>query len=357
MPDGKSLEAGNVVLQRVSALKRSESILLLLSGGGSSLIAAPAGKITIFDKREAISHLMLAGADIFELNTVRKHLSLLKGGRLAAATAASVLTLVISDVPGDDVGTVASGLAMPDESSYADALDVLNKYGVTAPAVRRHIQAGVCGQIPETPGSDDPLWHKVETRLIGTNMMLLEAAQEYWRGKGYQAIILSDRIQGEARVVAREHAKIVEALRASMRASHTRPLQYATEGVLDHLHNVKQKDSRLVLLSGGETTVTVKGDGVGGRNQEFALWLLSYLKQGGIWALSAGSDGVDGNSLAAGAWLRPDSWQRAEAHGLSVPQFLLNNDSGSFFRVLGDDLVTGYSGNNLNDYRALVVDV
>lgn len=357
LPDERSLEAGKAVLQRVKALEEHDSLLLLVSGGGSSLLSWPIPGVTLEEKREVVSELMLAGADIFELNAVRKHLSRLKGGRLAAATAAKVLNLVISDVPGDDVSTVASGLATPDGSTFADALRVLDRFGVKAPAVRRHFQLGLDGKVPENPGPRHRLWGRVETRLIGSNKLLLMAARDYWRGRGYQAIILSDRVQGEARDVAREHAQIVETIRTGLRAGSIRSVPHVSEEVRSELRALKPSGGRVVVLSGGETTVSVRGVGVGGRNQEFALWLLKYLKQEGVWALSAGSDGIDGNSGSAGAWLTPDSWQRAAVRGLSVTQHLQYSDSGSFFEELGDNLVTGYTGNNLNDYRAIVVDV
>lgn len=360
LPDERSVNAAEAVLHRVRTLGPNDTLLLLVSGGGSSLWCAPDG-VTLKQKRQVIDHLLRAGADIFELNAVRKHLSRIKGGRLAAQVKGRILSLVISDVPGDDLSFVASGVAAPSIDTFADALAVLDKYGIDAPAARAHLERGVRGEIPENPRPDDPLWQRVESRLIGSNRHLLEAAQRYWQQQGYRAVILSDRFQGEARDVARAHADAVRHLRAGGSLSGLEkvmqlgPLGMNSDTATNTPTNTPTS-TPLVLLSGGETTVTVKGSGQGGRNQEFALWLLHYLGPGGVWAISAGSDGVDGNSEAAGAVLRPDSWDRARGKGLDPQEFLERNDSYSFFRALGDSVITGPTGNNLNDYRAVVVE-
>lgn len=357
LPDEASELAGETLLAKVGVLSENDSVLLLLSGGGSSLLCAPHG-VTLAEKRAVADALMRRGADIFELNTVRKHLSRVKGGRLAAATKASVLNLVISDVLGDDLGVIASGVATPDESSYSDALAVLDKYRVEAPAARQHFRRGVLGEIEENPGPSSAVWQRVEARVIGSNRLLLQAAKEYWQSLGYAAVVLSDRFEGEARYVAAVHAAIIQTVRSG-RADElgNLPLPDDAEGQeLSTTLNAHAGLGRpLVLLSGGEATVTVTGSGRGGRNQEFALWLLKYLGGQGVWAISAGSDGIDGNSEAAGALLRPDSWQRAGELGLDIDAYLQRNDSYAFFQALGNSVVTGHTGNNLNDYRAIVV--
>lgn len=355
LPDELSVAAAEAVLRSVSALGESDRLLLLLSGGGSSLLAAPYG-VTLAEKRDVAAELMLAGADIHELNAVRKHLSRMKGGRLAAATRASVLSLIVSDVPGDDVGTVASGPVAPDDTTFDDALRVLDSYGVAAPAVRAHLLRGASGEVPENPGPADGVWSRVRSVVIGSNRHLLAAAEEYWRAAGFRAVVLSDRFQGEARDVAWAHARFVTALRTG------RSLDDAGLGrtpaqreALEVLRALPAGGGPTVLLSGGETTVTVKGSGRGGRNQEFALWLLRFLGPEGAWVISAGSDGIDGNSPAAGALLSPASLERANRRGLSLDAYLERNDSYGFFAALDDALVTGPTGNNLNDYRAVVV--
>lgn len=366
LPDERSVRAAELVLGRVARLRADDTLLLLLSGGGSSLLCAPEG-VDLEQKRAVVDELMRAGADIFELNAVRKHLSRVKGGRLAAATEARIVGLVISDVPGDDLAVVASGVAAPDDTTYADALAVLDRFGVTAPAVRAHLQRGVAGEIAENPKADDPLWGQVESRVVGSNGLLLEEARRYWEANGYRAVVLSDRLVGEAREVAQLHADIVLHLRAGGQLAEL-PRRFPDAGLQQGgvplpADGVRGGEAApLVLLSGGETTVTVKGSGRGGRNQEFALWLLKHLHEGaqregwgGVWAISAGSDGVDGNSDAAGAILRPDSWERARSLGLDVDDHLRRNDSHTFFAALGDAVVTGPTGNNLNDYRAIVL--
>src|SRR5690554_579850 len=306
LPDEHSVHAAETVLDRVSALGPNDDLLLLVSGGGSALWCAPRG-VSLAEKRLVVDHLLRAGADIFELNAVRKHLSRIKGGRLAAQVQGRILGLVISDVPGDDLSFVASGVAAPSADTFADALAVLDKYGVRVPAARDHLQRGVRGEVPASPGRDDSLWQRVENRLIGSNRHLLEAAKRYWERQGYKAVILSDRLQGEARDVARAHALAVRRLGSGGRLSELPGIM----GLSDSAGSGDSGDSGdsgglagrgtgpsgppralgsgppeeeplapgdppadapLVLLSGGEATVTVKGSGRGGRNQEFALW-------------------------------------------------------------------------------------
>ncbi len=333
VPDEKSVQAGQAILRAISKLKPDDLLLLLVSGGGSALMCAPWG-VDLATKQALTQALLRCGADIQEINAVRKHVSALKGGRLAAATPAHILALYLSDVPGDDLAVIASGPTVPDPSTFADALGVLDKYGLDFPGVRAHLTQGVQGVLLESPKPGEALFARVENRLIGSNQGLLEAARTYWQAQGYRAVILSDRFQGEARELARFHANLVQSIR-----THKEPFR-----------------PPVVLLSGGEASVTVRGAGQGGRNQEFLAWLGFYLGQEGLWALAADSDGIDGNTLAAGAIWQPGTRERAREQGLDLKSFLLQNNSHGFFAAMNDLLVTGETANNLNDFRVLVVE-
>lgn len=324
VPDERSVQAAEEALRRLGELREDQTALILVSGGGSSLMAAPDG-VTLAQKQVLTRDLLRAGADIGEINTVRRHLSRTKGGRLAQATRARVRALLLSDVVGDDVSVIASGPTVPDPTTFADALAVLDRYGIAAPEARAHFTSGA----PDTPDKLPRATH----RVIGSNRLLLAAAQRHLESEGVRAVILGDTFEGEARDLARFHASLARSVE-----EFGSPVP-----------------APVVLLSGGEATVTLRGDGVGGRNQEFALALLLALGERGLFALSAGSDGVDGSSEAAGAFLTPDSLARARALGLDPRDFLARNDSGTFFQRLGDALVTGPSGHNLNDFRALAL--
>ncbi len=328
VPDERSVAAAEEALRRLGELRDDQQALVLVSGGGSALMAAPDG-VTLAQKQALTRDLLRAGADIGEINTVRRHLSRTKGGRLAQATRAQLRALLLSDVVGDDMSVIASGPTVPDSTTFADALAVLDRYGVAAPQARAHFQSGA----PDTP---DQLPH-VENRIIGSNRLLLEAAQNYLETRGVQAVILGDTFEGEARELARFHASLARSVQ-----QFGSPVAVPAAGPV-------------VLLSGGEATVTLRGNGTGGRNLEFALALLLALGERGLYALSAGSDGIDGSSDAAGAFLTPDSLGRARALGLDAHDFLERNDSGTFFAALGDTLVTGPSGHNLNDFRAIAI--
>lgn len=332
VPDARSVRAAEQVLEVISQLELEDFLLLLVSGGGSSLMCAPWG-VSLEAKQSLTQALLRCGAEIEEMNAVRKHLSRLKGGRLAAATRARILALYLSDVPGDDLSTVASGPTVPDPSTFEDALGVLDKYGLEFPQVRTHLQRGLRGEVPESPKPGHPVFGRVENRVIGSNQTLLEAARAYWNQHGYESVILSDRFQGEARELARVHAALVESIRV-----HETPFR-----------------PPIVLLSGGEASVKVHGAGKGGRNQEFLAWLAFHLRTAGVWALAADSDGIDGNTEAAGAILSPETWARARALRLEPKEYLSRNDTGGFFAALGDLLITGPTANNLNDYRAVYV--
>lgn len=326
VPGASSVRAAQAALERMAALNGDQEALVLVSGGGSALLCAPSG-VTLEQKGTLTRDLQRAGADIRELNTVRKHLSRVKGGRLAAATTARVRALLLSDVVGDDPAVIASGPTVPDPTTFADALAVLDYYELSAPEARAHFQAGARGDVPETPKA----LPNVSNTVIGSNRLLLEAARTYLEGRGLRAVILGDTFEGDVRELARFHASVVRSV-----AGHGSPVT-----------------APVVLISGGEATVQVHGNGMGGRNTEFALWLLLELGDVGVHALSAGSDGIDGSSPGAGAFLTPDSRARSRAAGLDVRDFLNRNDSGTFFDRLSDLLVTGASGHNLNDLRLI----
>ncbi|WP_407572186.1 glycerate kinase [Deinococcus altitudinis] len=335
VPDDESVRGSARVLERVSALAVGDELLVLVSGGGSALLSAPWG-VTLAQKQALSGALMAGGATIQELNSVRKHLSRIKGGRLAEAArarGARVTALLLSDVIGDDPNVIASGPASPDPSTFADALAVLDRYGLKHPAARLHLERGVRGELSETP-KPGPALAGVNAAVIGTNRLLLEAAAAHLEGQGVRAVILGDTFGGEARDLAAAHAAIVRSVQ-----------RFGTP-----------VRGPVALISGGEATVTLRGKGMGGRNHEFALALLLELGEQGIFALSAGSDGIDGSSPAAGAFLFPDSLARSRSAGPDARASLEDNDSGAFFAALGDTLLTGPTGHNLNDLRILLVD-
>ncbi|MGY2894045.1 glycerate kinase type-2 family protein [Deinococcus sp. UYEF24] len=334
VPDDESVRGAARVLERVSALAVGDELLVLVSGGGSALLSAPWG-VTLAEKRALTGALLGCGASIQELNSVRKHLSQIKGGRLAEAAlarGARVTALLLSDVIGDDPSVIASGPAAPDPSTFADALAVLDRYGLGHPAARRHLESGLRGELSETP-KPGPALAGVNTSVIGTNRLLLEAAAAHLERQGIRTVILGDTFGGEARDLAGAHAAMVRSVQAFGTPVH----------------------APVALISGGEATVTLKGNGRGGRNHEFALALLLDLGEAGIFALSAGSDGIDGSSPAAGAFLFPDSLERSRSAGLDARASLEDNDSGTFFAALEDTLLTGPTGHNLNDLRILLV--
>lgn len=326
VPDQRSVWAAQEALRRLRELREGQEALVLVSGGGSALMAAPDG-LSLEQKQALTRELLRAGATIGEINTVRRHLSLTKGGRLAQATRANIRALLLSDVVGDDPAVIASGPTVPDPTTFADALAVLDKYGLDAPPARAHFQSGALDTPKALPN--------VTNTIVGSNHLLLAAAQRYLQTQGVRAVILGDTFEGEAQALAAFHASVIRSVQR-----HGEPFS-----------------GPLVLLSGGEATVTLPPNctGLGGRNQEFALALALALGTQGVYALSAGSDGIDGCSPAAGAFLTPDTLARAKALGLTAQDFLDRHDSGNFFTRLGDDLVTGPSGHNLNDFRAIWV--
>ncbi len=332
VPDANSEAAARAILEAVRGLGPEDLVIALVSGGGSALLALPAPGLTLADKQAVNRALLRSGADIAEMNCVRKHLSAIKGGRLAAAAfPARVVTLAISDVPGDDPAVIASGPTVPDPTTFAEARAILAKYGIAEPAaVLAHLARGE----DETPKPGDPRLAFAEFRLIATPQMSLEAAAEVAQRAGVRPVILGDAIEGEAREVAKVMAAVARQVRR--RGQPARP--------------------PCVLLSGGETTVTVRGDGKGGRNVEFLLALAVALAgEPGIWAIAGDTDGIDGAEEVAGAILRPDSLARAVRLDLDAKAMLARNDAHSFFAALGDQVVTGPTLTNVNDFRAVLV--
>lgn len=338
VPDAAGMVAAQRMLALAQGLSADDLVLCLISGGGSALLTLPCEGLTLQDKQHINRQLLDSGAHIKEMNTVRKHLSAIKGGRLAAACApAKVVTLTISDVPGDDVSVIASGPTVADASTCADALDVLRRYGIgLPPEVVKRLENGAL----ETPKPGDPRLARCETHLIATPQQSLQAAADAARAQGLRAYILSDEIEGESREVGKVHAALARAT-AQGRSSFERPC---------------------VILSGGETTVTVRPraegqtKGRGGRAGEFCLGLAQAL--GGhpdVWALAADTDGIDGVEDNAGALVTPDTLVRAAAQGLKVSDHLLCNDSWGFFSSLGDLVITGPTHTNVNDFRAIYV--
>ena len=332
VPDAAGRKAAQRILELATGLGEHDLLICLISGGGSALLALPAEGLTLEDKQAVSKALLKSGADIAEMNCVRKHLSALKGGRLAAAAApAHVVSLLISDVPGDDPATIASGPTVADPTTFADARAILSKYGIDPPAaVRRHLEAAA----EETPKPGDPRLSRVENRLIARPQASLEAMAETARAAGVTPVILGDAIEGEAREVAQVMAGIAQQV-----ARHGQPAA-----------------APAVLLSGGETTVTVRGQGRGGRNLEFLLGLSVALNGAeGIWALAGDSDGIDGSEDNAGALVAPDSLKRARSAGLDPLARLADNDGYGFFQALDDLVITGPTLTNVNDLRAILI--
>ena len=333
IPDAAGLAAAQRILETVSDLTADDTVLCLISGGGSSLLVLPIDTITLEDKQSVNRELLKSGATISEMNTIRRHLSAIKGGRLAAAChPARVVTLLISDVPGDNPCDIASGPTVGDASSCADALDIVRRYGVELPANVREVLESGRG---ESVKPDDPRLKNIETHLIATPQMALEAAAKVAQSAGITAHILGDAIEGEARDVGKVLAGVA--------------LQVAKRG--------QPFAAPCVLLSGGETTVTIRGAGRGGRNVEFLLALGVALDgAAGIHALAGDTDGVDGQEEIAGAYLAPDTLQRAWAKGIRPRDSLANNDGHGFFGALGDAIVTGPTLTNVNDFRAILIE-
>ncbi len=338
VPDAAGLQAAERILELTKGLTADDLVLCLISGGGSSLLTLPADGISLQVKQDINRQLLASGANISEMNCLRKHLSRIKGGRLAAACApARVVTLTISDVPGDDPSIIASGPTVPDASTCADALAILQRYAIAVPPeVLQSLQTGAW----ETPKPGSPVFAGHVVNMIATPQQSLEAAAEAARAEGLHAYILSDEIEGESREVGKVHAALARAA-AKGQGPFIKPC---------------------VILSGGETTVTIKPQpagsprGRGGRAGEFCMGLAQALQgQPGVWALAADTDGIDGIEDNAGAQLSPDTLARALALGHKVDEHLQRNDAYGFFEPLGDLVITGPTHTNVNDFRAILV--
>ena len=337
VPDAAGLAAAERILALTQGLTADDLVLCLISGGGSALLTLPAEGLTLQDKQRINRDLLHSGAGIGEMNCVRKHLSRIKGGRLAAACApAQVVTLTISDVPGDDPSVIASGPTVPDVTTCADAWAILQRYKIAVPAA---VEAALKAGALETP-KPSPAWAKQPVHLIATPQQSLDAAAELARAAGLNAYVLSDELEGESREVGKVHAALARA------AAHGKgPFQ-----------------KPCVILSGGETTVTIRPQasgtpkGRGGRAGEFCLGLAVALQaQAGVWAIAADTDGIDGIEDNAGARVSPDTLARAEAAGVKAPDCLDRNDAYGFFEAVGDLVVTGPTHTNVNDFRAILV--
>ena len=333
VPDAAGIEAAERIRQLVTGLTADDLVIALISGGGSSLLVAPGEGLTLADKQAVNTALLHSGASISEMNCVRRHLSSLKGGRLAAVChPAQVLTLLISDVPGDDPIDIASGPTVGDPTTCADALAIVARYRITVPPAVRHLLESGAG---ETIKPGDPRLQGIQTRMITAPQIALEAAAQVARDAGITPYILGDSLEGEARDLGKAMAGITRQV-----ALHGQPFK-----------------TPCVLLSGGEATVTLRGTGRGGRNVEFLLSLGVALNGlPGVYALAGDTDGVDGAEEIAGALLTPDTLARAWALGTNPRSSLDNNDGHGFFQALGDAVVTGPTLTNVNDFRAILIE-
>ncbi len=338
VPDAAGQQAAARMLALTQGLRAEDLVLCLISGGGSALLTLPAGGLSLTQKQDVNRALLASGASISEMNCVRKHLSAIKGGRLAAACfPARVVTLTISDVPGDDPGIIASGPTVPDASTCAQALAIVQRYGISLPD---GVLAALHGGTLETPKPGDARFAGHQVHLIATPQQSLDAAAQAARAAGIAAHVLSDEMEGESREVGKVHAALARAV-ARRGAPFARPC---------------------VLLSGGETTVTLRprpagsANGRGGRAGEFCLGLAQALQgQPNVFALAADTDGIDGVEDNAGAWVTPDTLARAQACGLQLADHLDRNDAYGYFDALGDLVVTGPTHTNVNDFRAVLV--
>lgn len=335
LPDAQGEQAARKILAEVNKLGPDDLLLCLLSGGGSSLLSLPLASVPLHDLQAVTRKLLRSGATIQEINAVRKHLSAIQGGRLAASCHAPILALVISDVTGDNPTHVASGPCAPDPTTYQEALAILERYQISvSAAVMDTLLAGKQGRLAETPKPGNAIFDKVENRVIARAHDSLVAAGEFFRSQGITAPILGDAVTGEARDVAKIYAALVSEIR----------------------HYGHPWKPPVALISGGETTVTVNGNGRGGRNTEFLLSLAIELDGAkDVYALACDTDGIDGSERNAGAISAPDSLRRARQLGSNAATALADNDSYTFFNQLGDLIITGPTRTNVNDYRAILV--
>ncbi|MBF0506506.1 MAG: glycerate kinase [Nitrospirae bacterium] len=338
MPDENGLKAAKEIVRVLKEADKNTLIICVISGGGSALLAAPHGDITLADKQEVTGMLLKAGADIYELNTVRKHISAVKGGRLAeAAQPAAIISLILSDVMGDRLDMIASGPTAPDKTTYNDAYNVIRKYeleGRLPASVAEMIGKGIRGLMPETPKDGEPIFQRVRNIIIGSNKIATDAAREAAEVLGYRTTLISTELSGEASIVAGELARTAIAFKKALAPG-----------------------DKACLIAGGETTVTVRGNGKGGRNTELALVFGMEIKGlQGITLLSAGTDGTDGPTDAAGAFVDGQTVVKAAGAGIDAGEYLKNNDSYTFFSRTGDLFITGPTGTNVMDIQIILLD-
>jgi glycerate 2-kinase len=338
LPDDSSMENASEILEILRCASDRDLVISCISGGGSALICLPADRISLDEKRLVTSELISSGASIHEINCVRKHLSGIKGGKLMkAAYPADVVNLVLSDVVGDDLDVIASGPFVPDESTFAQALGIMETYGLTTERfsnVLDHFRDGINGKIDDTPKAQDRIFENVSNVIVGSNILALDAARDQAESMGFNTLILSSSFQGDTNELAHFHGAIAEEIRV-----HGNPV-----------------NPPACLLSGGEGTVHIHGAGLGGRNQHFALCLAEKAQQiGDCLFLSAGTDGTDGPTEAAGAFVDSTTLVRAQRLGLNPMVFLKENNSYNFFRELGDLIITGPTRTNVMDVRIVLV--
>ena len=338
VPDENGIRGASAILNLAENVEEDDLILCLISGGGSALLPFPHDGITLRDKQDIIKILLSCGATIHEINSIRKHISKIKGGRLAQAVyPATLVTLILSDVVGDDLDVIASGPTVPDSSSFYDCKNIFHRYDIIDKIpknILNHIEYGISGEIDETPKPLDPVFERTYNLIIGSNAESLISAKEKAENLGYNVLILSSMIEGETRFIAQVHGAIA---REIIKTGNPLPLPAC-------------------ILSGGETTVTISGNGLGGRNQEFALSAsIDISGKKNIVILSGGTDGIDGPTDAAGAFSDTFTVKRAEKMGLDPYRFLSNNDSYHFFHSLGDLFITGPTNTNVMDLRIVLV--
>jgi len=338
IPDENGVRATGEILKLLKQADEGTLVVFLISGGGSALLCCPYEGISLAEKQAVTDLLLKAGADIKELNTVRKHISAVKGGRLAEiAYPAKMLSLILSDVIGDPLDVIASGPTSPDPSTYADAMNIIKKYGLAARMPRSVINIltkGAKGHIPETPKKGAPVFSGMDNLIIASNAIAVEAAKKAAERSGYKAVVLSTELSGEASQVAKDFAK------AALDRKKTLP-----------------KGEKVCLIAGGETTVTVKGDGKGGRNTELALAFgIEIRGEPGITFLSAGTDGTDGPTDAAGAIVTGQMFSQAVKHGLDPQDYLTRNDSYTFFKAINGLVITGPTGTNVMDIQLILLE-
>jgi len=338
LPDPNGEKGADAILNLAKKSGKDDLIFCLISGGGSALLPLPFNGITLKDKQDTIKVLLSCGATIHEINTLRKHTSKIKGGRLAqAAFPATIISLILSDVVGDDLDIIASGPTVPDSSSFADCMEILERYHIKdkiPESILNHIESGISGKTPETPKADDPAFKRTQNLIIASNIESLMAAKEKAERLQYNVILLSSMIVGETRYAAQIHGAIAKEI----------------------IKTGNPISPPACILSGGETTVTISGNGLGGRNQEFALAAaIDISGHKNVVVLSGGTDGTDGPTDAAGAFSDTYTLERAKEMGLNPHHFLANNDAYHFFEKLDDLLITGPTNTNVMDLRILLV--